>query len=108
MKNREWDYPLWTNTTPVFVDSDTLRTAERQIASCEACTPDLAEVPFEYILDTVTGCDPQVTDYVLAEPARCPRCAGALQTGYWRWYTSEQEGYKVFILPGTLVTLKDE
>ena len=92
-------HPLWRKTT-------TVRLAEQHIDSCEACTSDLAEVPFDYILDSITGCDPEVTDYVLPEPAHCPRCSGVIRTGFWRWYSSEEEGRKVFVLPGTLVALK--
>jgi hypothetical protein len=105
MINRE-AYPIWKNTTPVHIDADTLQKAEQLIDSCESCNPDLAEIPFDYVLDSITGCDPEFTDYVLTEPARCPRCARAIQTGYWRWYEFAQDGRKVFILPGTLVTLK--
>jgi hypothetical protein len=43
------------------------------IAGCEACSDD-AEIPFDNILDRVTGCDPSVTDYLLEVPARCLRC----------------------------------
>jgi hypothetical protein len=99
-------YPMWRNTTSVPVDADTLQRAVQLIGSCESCTPDLAEIPFDFVLDSITGCDPESTDYVLTAPARCPRCERAIQTGYWRWYDSEDEGRKVFILPGTLVTLK--
>jgi hypothetical protein len=34
------------------------------ITSCEACT-EHAELPFDNILDRLTGSDPSVTDYVL-------------------------------------------
>jgi hypothetical protein len=108
MSEPESKYPHWKTTTAVPVDAATLRTAEQQIASCEACTPDPAEVPFEHVLDCLTGCDPESTDYVLTEPARCPNCWAELHTGYWRWCTSEEEGGKVFILPGSLVALKEE
>ena len=86
----------------------TLRLAERNIASCEVCTPDLAEIPFDYVLDIVTGSDPEETDYVMPEPAHCPNCNSPVLTGYWRWYTTEQGGRKVFVLPGTLVVLKQD
>jgi hypothetical protein len=33
-------------------------------------------MPFDWLLDKVTGSDPSVTDYVLAEAAMCPRCNG--------------------------------
>ena len=43
------------------------------IAGCEACRED-AELPFENILDRLTGSDPSVTDYVLEQPAKSPNC----------------------------------
>src|SRR5215813_8585100 len=102
---REQVYPEWRNTTPIRVEPEMLRLAEQQIDGCEACSED-AEIPFDYVLDNVTGCDPEFTDYVLSEPARCPRCNAPIRSGFWRWYSTEDEGRKVFILPGTLVTLK--
>jgi hypothetical protein len=58
----------------VLVDAATLREAERLIESCEGCNPEGAEIPFDTILDRVTGSDPSVTDYVLEQPAKCPNC----------------------------------
>jgi hypothetical protein len=98
--------PQWRKTRPVLVDSETVRKAEQEIISCEACSPDDAEIPFDYVLDSITGCDPEITDYVLARPAECPRCSGKVRPGYWRWYTSD-EGCRAFILPGTLVVLRN-
>jgi hypothetical protein len=43
------------------------------IVGCEACSED-AEIPFDNILDQVTGCAPSVTDYIMEVPAKCPRC----------------------------------
>src|SRR5262249_31168860 len=108
MRSPDRQFPEWRKTTPVLVDVQTARAAEQQIASCEACTPGLAEVPFDYLLDSLTGCDPEITDYVLAEPAQCPACGAMLQTGYWRWSDSEEQGRTAFILPGTLIVLKKE
>jgi hypothetical protein len=34
----------------------------------------VAEIPFDYILDELTGSDPTVTDYILEAPAKCPNC----------------------------------
>jgi hypothetical protein len=45
----------------VLIDSPTLQKAQRMIAACEACSED-AEIPFDNILDCVTGSDPSVTD----------------------------------------------
>jgi hypothetical protein len=56
----------------LLVDSKTLREAERLIDSCEHCKPDEAEIPFDAILDRVTGSDPSVTDYILEQSAKCP------------------------------------
>jgi hypothetical protein len=89
------------------IDTDTVRKAEREIASCEACAPDLADVSIDFVLDCLTGCDPTVTDYELVEPVRCPRCGSPILTGCWRW-TDSREGRKLFILPGTLVALTDD
>jgi hypothetical protein len=58
----------------VLVDSATLRKAEQLIQSCEHCNPEGAEIPFDVILDRVTGSDPSVTDYILEQPAKCPKC----------------------------------
>jgi len=66
--------PPWEQTHIVLVEGATLRKAERMVLSCEACNPHEAEIPFDWVLDRVTGCDPKTTDYVLAEAAKCPRC----------------------------------
>jgi hypothetical protein len=58
----------------VPVDAATLRKAERLIESCETCNSGGADIPFDWILDRVTGSDPSVTDYILEEPAKCPNC----------------------------------
>src|SRR5215510_4131477 len=41
-----------------------LSKAEKLIESCEHCNPDGAEIPFDNILDRITGSDPSVTDYI--------------------------------------------
>jgi hypothetical protein len=51
-----------------------VRAAEKLIASCEHCNPVGAEIPFDNVLDRITGSDPSVTDYVLEAPAKCPNC----------------------------------
>jgi hypothetical protein len=61
----------------VLIDEAILRNAARLIESCEHCNPRDAEIPFDHILDRITGSDPSVTDYLLAEPAKCPRCSGS-------------------------------
>jgi hypothetical protein len=58
----------------VLVGAVTLHMAVKLIESCEHCNPSDAEIPFDNILDRVTGSDPSVTDYVLEKPAKCPNC----------------------------------
>src|SRR5215471_5331449 len=104
MRNLEPQYPKWRHTTPVLLDAEAVRVAEEHIAACESCAPAESEVPFDYILDCVIGCDPEITDYILSEAARCPSCGTNLRTGYSRWSDSEEDGRTLFILPATLVT----
>jgi hypothetical protein len=58
----------------VLVEQATVRAAEKLIESCEHCNPESAEIPFDNVLDRVTGSDPSVTDYVLESAAKCPNC----------------------------------
>jgi len=45
----------------VLVSAAILHEADRQIEPCEHCNPVGAEIPFDNILDRVTGSDPSVT-----------------------------------------------
>jgi hypothetical protein len=33
-----------------------------------------AEIPFDWLLDRITGCDSTVTDYIVETLATCPNC----------------------------------
>ena len=57
----------------VLIDAATLQMAQRMTAGCEACS-EHAELPFENILDRLTGSNPTVTDYVLEVRPRCLQC----------------------------------
>jgi hypothetical protein len=57
----------------VFVDESTLLDAEGFIAACEHCS-ERAEMPFDQLLDAITGCDPSKTEYVICHAARCGAC----------------------------------
>jgi len=57
----------------VLVDRERLIQAENRIQSCEACDP-WAQLPFERILDSFTGADAFVAEYLCERPAKCPRC----------------------------------
>jgi hypothetical protein len=54
----------------VLVDTATVPQAERLIEPCEHCNEEGAEIPFDNILDRVTGSDPSVTDYSLETPTK--------------------------------------
>src|SRR5688572_32330475 len=45
----------------ILIENADLRNAEMLIIGCEGCSED-AEIPFDNILDKVTGSDPKVTD----------------------------------------------
>jgi len=62
----------------VLIDARTLLQTERFIAGCQSCNPEDAQVPFDALLDSVTGNNPAVTDYILSKPAKCPRCKGPI------------------------------
>jgi hypothetical protein len=64
--------PIPEQQNVVLVDAATLRQAEQLIECCEQCNEEGAEIPFDNILDRVTGSDPSVTDYILEAPAKCP------------------------------------
>ena len=57
-----------------FVDEKTLAEAETFISGCEYCEPGRADVPFDQVLDALTGYDPIVTEYVTCHPTQCPQC----------------------------------
>ena len=59
----------------VLIGAETLRQAEELIAGCEGCCPEDTEIPFDSVLDRITGNNPAVTDYIFVEAmAKCPRC----------------------------------
>jgi hypothetical protein len=58
----------------VPLDAEVIRRAEKLIEGCEYCHEDDADVPFDWILDRVTGKSGATTDYILADPARYPTC----------------------------------
>jgi hypothetical protein len=62
IKMRDFFDPTPEEQNVVLANSAMLREAEKLIESCEHCNPDGAEIPFDNILDRVTGSDPSVTD----------------------------------------------
>ena len=75
---RDFFDPTSERQNVTLIETVTLGEAERLIESCEACNPKSAQIPFDYILDQVTGSDPSLTDYILEEPAKCPDCRGEI------------------------------
>jgi len=61
--------------TLISVSRATLLKAQSEIVGCEACSAG-AEIPFDWILDRVTGMDGSSVDYLLSEPAKCRKCFG--------------------------------
>ena len=57
----------------VTVGAAQIRAAESKIEGCEYCHPDDAEIPFDWILEKVTGKSGMV-DFMMVETARCPNC----------------------------------
>ena len=57
----------------IAVDPATIRRAEAQIAGCEQCREENAEIPFDWILADVLG-KHGAFEFVLREPGRCPNC----------------------------------
>jgi len=72
--SRDFFDPTPEQQNVVLIDAATLHKTEKLIESCEHCNPSEAEIPFDAILDRVTGSDPTVTDYILEAPAKCPSC----------------------------------
>jgi hypothetical protein len=68
--SRDFFDPTPERQRVVLIDAATLQKAQRMIGGCEACSED-AEIPFDNILDRLTGSEPSVTDYALEAPARC-------------------------------------
>ena len=60
-------------TTLISISRATLLRAQSDINGCEACS-ERADRPFTWVLDRVSEQDQTVVDYLLSEPAKCPRC----------------------------------
>jgi hypothetical protein len=58
----------------VLVEIADVKEAESLVLCCEHCGPDVANLPFDIIVDILSESDPATTDYVLERPATCPRC----------------------------------
>ena len=61
----------------VLIDHATMDKAVRQIVGCAFCSSS-AGLPFNYVLDQVTGNDPNLTHYIFEIPAACKRCGAPI------------------------------
>jgi hypothetical protein len=60
-----------------FVDEPLVFGAEEYVSSCQHCN-EAATIPFDYVLDALTGCDPRLTEYLMSRVAQCPRCSSEI------------------------------
>ena len=58
----------------IVISTRTIRQAEKRILACEHCCLADVEIPFDWVLDEVTRADSMTTDYLMENPAICPRC----------------------------------
>lgn len=56
-----------------FVDEPFVLSAEDFVSGCQHCD-ESAVIPFDYVLDAMTGCDPRVTEYLMYRLGKCPHC----------------------------------
>jgi hypothetical protein len=66
----------------IVVGEVTVVAALRMVLSCESCQPDQAQIPFDWILDRITGRSGAMTDYILTESARCPTARDYREDAY--------------------------
>jgi hypothetical protein len=71
--SRDFFDPTPEQQNVVLIRTGTLGQAARRIESCEHCNPDEADIPFDWVLDRITGSDSTVTDYILEEPGKCSK-----------------------------------
>ena len=66
-----------TEIDVAFVDEPFVLSAEDFVSGCQNCD-DSAVIPFDYVLDAMTGCDPRLTEYLMYRLGKCPRCFGEI------------------------------
>jgi hypothetical protein len=57
----------------VLINESELSDAQAFVVACEFCST-MAGIPFDYLLDAITGCDPCVTEYLMCRRVECPCC----------------------------------
>ena len=74
---RDRDASTVANLDIVLVNDAVMNEALDWISGCESCT-DNALIDFDYILDAVTGRDPERTEYIMPVLPQCPHCASKI------------------------------
>jgi hypothetical protein len=62
----------------LLIDECLLNETMAWVSGCESCA-DNAVIPFDYLLDVVTNCDPRVTEHLMCRPAKCPGCRSEIR-----------------------------
>ena len=65
--------PCTEDVNIVLIGESTLEETERFLLGCQTCSRN-ATLTLDYILDALTGCDPVLTEYLMARTLRCPSC----------------------------------
>jgi hypothetical protein len=60
-----------------FIEDPLVLGAENYVSGCFHCD-ERASLPFDYVLDAITGCDPRLTEYLMSRLAQCPRCSSKI------------------------------
>src|SRR4030095_2646249 len=77
LMTRDFFDPTPEQQNVVLIYVATVQKAQRMVAGCEDCSEG-EEIPFDVILDRLTGSDPSVTDYILELPAWCLQCGAEI------------------------------
>ena len=59
-----------------FIEEPFILSAEDFLSGCHSCD-ESAIIPFEYVLDSMTGCDP-LSEFLMYRLGKCPRCFGEI------------------------------
>ena len=61
----------------VLIEEAVLDDVVEWVSGCDSCD-DNAKIPFDYLLDVATDCDPTITEYLMCRLETCPFCLGPI------------------------------